>query len=205
MSIICFFGPDGSGKTTLAGILLKYLLSKNIRVKVSWLRGTHTLASILACILSKFNSFQGFDNPYYNIRIPDGMRRLWRFIEFISLLPILLARIFIPRLLGYEIICERSIPDFIVWIILTLRDPKFLSTLAGKFLISLSLKTKYLFYITASLNILKVRRSEMEIEFLRGESIIYDKLSKILDVYKIDTSDKSVEESINSILAHLSD
>jgi len=43
MPIICFFGTDGSGKSTLAKALTKRLNSENFRVKLSWMRGTHTL------------------------------------------------------------------------------------------------------------------------------------------------------------------
>ncbi|MGB9622287.1 MAG: AAA family ATPase, partial [Candidatus Bathyarchaeia archaeon] len=48
MPLICLFGPDGSGKSTLARALTKRLSDENFRVKLSWMRGTHTLASLVA-------------------------------------------------------------------------------------------------------------------------------------------------------------
>ena len=38
---------------------------------------------------------------------------------------------------------------------------------------------------------------------LKRELVIYDKLSKILDAYKVDTTDKDVEESVKEILNHI--
>jgi len=93
MTLIYFFGPDGSGKTTVAKALARELESHSFNVKISWMRGTHTLASLLARFLSKFTIFRGPDNPYYGISVPCGMRRLWQLLEFISVLPVLLFRL----------------------------------------------------------------------------------------------------------------
>lgn len=196
--VIFFYGPDGSGKTTLAKLFSKYL-SFNTCVKVSWLRGTHTFASLLARFIARFKVFRGFNNPYYNIRIPNYMKGLWRLIEFISILPIIIFKIYIPSLLGYTVVCERSIPDFIAWIIMTLDDPRYLNTLEAKFLVALSKRASLILYLTADLESLCSRRSDMNINMLSKQLIIYDKLFKALETYKIDTSEKSIDGSLNEI------
>ena len=94
MTIICFFGPNGSGKSTLAKALAREFEYRRFRTLVSWMRGTHTLASMLARFLSKFATFKGSDNPYYGISIPNNAKRVWQLIEFISVLPILLLGLY---------------------------------------------------------------------------------------------------------------
>jgi thymidylate kinase len=113
MSLICLFGPDGSGKTTMAKALTRKLENHNLKVKISWMRGTHTLASVLARHFSRFAAFKGSDNPYYGVYIPSDMRRLWQLLEFMSVLSILLVKFILPRILGYIVIAERYVPDFL--------------------------------------------------------------------------------------------
>ena len=118
MLLICFFGPDGSGKTSIAQRLTA-ILCRDSRTKRAWLRGTHTFASILARLLKKFRTFQGNDNPYYGLRIPPKLRHLWQLLELISIIPVWLWRFAIPKFLGYTVIGERGLLDFIVWVSIT--------------------------------------------------------------------------------------
>ena len=145
---MCFFGPDGSSKTTLAKALVRELEDRGFNVRILWMRGTHTLASLLARLLSKFSSFRGFDNPYYGISIPKNVKRIWQLIEFVSVLPVLLIRFILPRLLGYIVIAERYLPDFLVWVMLTTRDIGYLRSLEAKFILALSMKEYVKVYVT---------------------------------------------------------
>ena len=149
MPIICFFGPDASGKSTLAHALIEELKQKGLKVKLSWMKGTHTLASILARLLSKLPTFRGLDNPYYGISIPSCMRRLWQLIEFMSVLPILFFRFILPSLLGYTVIAERFAPYFLVWVSLTTGDTNYLRSLEAGFVLALSMKADVKVYVTA--------------------------------------------------------
>ena len=201
MSIICFFGPDGSGKTTIAKALMKELKSKGFKVIVSWMRGTHTLASLLAKLLSQFNAFKGSDNPYYGISIPNGMKRIWQLIEFVSVLPILFIRFMLPRFLGYIIVAERYLPDFLVWVSLTTRDTGYLRSLEAKFMLTLSIKADVKIYMTASETELVRRRSgEVDHEFLRKQLKLYDNMAELIRAYKIDTTGRGVEETLGCLL-----
>ncbi|MEM3714446.1 MAG: thymidylate kinase, partial [Nitrososphaeria archaeon] len=87
MSLVYLFGPDGSGKTTLAKSFKSYLFSRGVYAHISWFRGSHLLASILARFLSRFAAFKGCSNPYYGVTIPNRLRSIWIMIEFSSLLP----------------------------------------------------------------------------------------------------------------------
>ena len=166
------------------------------------MRGSHTLASLLARLLSKFSCFKGFDNLYYQISIPRNFKRFWQFLEFISLLPILLARFLLPKMMGYVVIAERYLPDFIVWVSLTTRDANYLRRLEAKFMLALSMKVNVRVYVTASEAELAKRRSgEVDREFLSRQLKLYDKMAKLVGAYKIDTTGRSVEETLNELLS----
>jgi thymidylate kinase len=203
MPLICFFGPDGSGKTTLAKALAKEFESRSFNVKISWMRGSHTLASLLARFLSKFTLFRGSDNPYYKISIPNDAKKVWQLIEFISILPIILTRFILPCSLGYTVIAERYIPDFLVWVAVTTNDPSYLNSFSARTLLALTLKTRIRIYVKADIKKLIDRRSDMDPFFIKKEFTLYEKLAKSISSFTLDTTNKSVNESMNILLAFL--
>jgi len=202
-SLICFFGPDGSGKTTLAKALARELDDRSFNVRISWMRGTHTLASMLARFLSKFTTFRGSDNPYYGISIPNHMKRLWQLMEFLSVLPILLVRFMLPSFLGYTVIAERYIPDFLVWVVIITDDPNYLSSISARFLLALALRAKVKIYVKADFQKLIERRMDMNPSFIMKQLILYEKLAECMDSLTLDTTNRSVNESMNILLAFL--
>jgi len=203
MPIICFFGLDGSGKTTIAMSLAEKLRSRSLKVKLSWMRGTHTLASMLARFLSKFATFKGPNNPYYGISILSHMKKLWQLIEFMSVLPILLTRFMLPSLLGYTVIAERYIPDFLVWVVITTDDPSYLSSISARFLLALALRSKVKIYVKADFQKLIERRKDMDPSFIMKQLILYEKLAECMDSLTLDTTNRGVNESMNILLAFL--
>lgn len=199
MSIICLFGPDGSGKSTLAKALTKRLSDEGFKVRLSWMRGTHTLASLLARFLSRFDAFRGSDNPYYGITIPGNLRKLWQLLELVSLLPILLTRFLIPSSMSWLVVAERYVPDFLVWIALTTNDPDYLKSFSARLLLAIASKAKVKIYITAEHRKLIKRRRDSNPLFLLRQLELYDRIHKALNSFKLDTTDRSVSESADEV------
>jgi len=204
MPLVCLLGPDGSGKSTLAKALAYFLKRKELRVMISWMRGTHTLASILARLLSKFRTFQGPCNPYYHICIPPSLKTLWIWIEFYSMLPILLLRFILPTAFGYLVVVDRGLIDFLVWITMTTLQPRALTSIIGRFTMALARKTSTNIYIRADLKTLqKRRRSSPEASSLSMQLKIYDAIAKAYEIPIVDTSKTSIAESIKQILKQI--
>jgi thymidylate kinase len=201
MVVVYFFGPDGSGKSTLAKKLARRIHKQGYKTKLSWMRGSHTFTSLMAKIFSRFDAFKGSENPYYNIRIPKNFKRFWQFLEFFSALPVIIGSFLIPSLISYQVLADRYTLDLVVWICLTTRDYSFLKRFEAKVLIALSMKINAKFYVTANVEELK-RRNEKS-WFLKEQLCLYYKLAETVDAHAIDTTNKSVDESVQEVLTVL--
>jgi len=186
-------------RRTLKGELAR----RGFRAQVSWMRGTHTFASLLARMMARFPSLAGSDNPYYHISIPRRLLPMWQFVEFVSMLPVLFARFLLPSLRGNFVIAERYIPDFIVWVTITTDDPAYIKSFTARFLLSLLSKTGTKVYITADYAELLSRRNDVDPTFLKRQLNLYEKLAKSVGASKLDTTWASVDESAKALIGFM--
>ena len=202
-SMLCLFGADGSGKTTVAKHVASYLNASGVSSAVVWMRGTHTLASLFARFLKSFDAFRGPCNPYYSVCIPPRLRRFWVWVEFLSVLPIILSRFIIPRFFRDVVIAERSLIDFLVWLIITLRWGGVARLFVGKAIASLAYSLcDELIYVRADLSTLvSRRRGSGEEGLIPAELGVYDSVAEALNAKCIDTSGKPVSESVKEVLS----
>jgi thymidylate kinase len=201
--IICLFGPDGAGKSTVAAKLATLLRLRGLRVKVSWLRGTHGFLSLLASLFRRLGVMRGDCNPYYRICVSDRARGLWFFLEIVAALPLYLARYVLPQRLGYIVVGDRCLVDFIAWLYVTLGKPRnrFLRAMVSFLAVEAS-RTR-LFYLYAEPRVLAERRPE-EAHYIGRFAAAYRALARSLPVEeKIDTSRLGVEETVALIAERL--
>jgi hypothetical protein len=182
-AFIVLSGADGSGKTTATRFLASYF-SRFSDVHVHWFRGSHLLVSVLAKFLNKFSSFHGSCNPYYRICIPEKLRRVWVFLEFVSILPHLFARFLLGRVCRV-VVCDRGLLDLVVWLAATLGAPWILKTLIGRFLLAL-VSRENIVYLYADADTL-AGRADVPKEFVVRELTVYNTLAKYFAKCSIDT------------------
>jgi len=199
-ALIVLGGPDGSGKTTLALMLLKYFATKKLRAKVVRIRGTHTLAYVLMLFLRRFNIFKGGGLHYYNFRIPPKLRDLWLIIELVSALPLIVLYYYVYRMVYNVVIAERGVLDFAVWVLTGVR-PCMSSPFTRMFLNvvqSLILRFRTVYIIASKEVLLKRKRSERNL--INNMYCIYELLAEQLRLRRIDTTNLQPSEALRELL-----
>ena len=197
MPLICFFGTDGSGKTTLSRYLARELVAKGFRVRHSWMRGSHTSVSFLSRLLCGFSAFKEGFNPYYGVTVTGSMARLWTVLEYLGALPIILWKFILPSLLGYMVIADRYVADLAVWIVLVTGDDRFLRSILARHLLVLASRSDTAFLVTADPREL-ARRGGGELNVLRRQNYLYASLK--IGACVVDTTGKTPSESLEQVL-----
>jgi DNA polymerase III delta prime subunit len=198
--LVLFTGPDGAGKTTVALMLKKYLEKMGYRVKVVHIRGTHTFAYILTLFLRDILGLKGSDIHYYRVRVPRRLIELWIYLEFLSLIPLILWYYVLLRI-RYVVVCERSILDALVWVMTSFKDALNTTSL-GRFrpyILSILRYSKCTVYVTASPEVLAKRKPDEEF-LVKKMWIYYDKIAKILELKYADTSSSHPLVTLRNIL-----
>ncbi len=200
---IIFFGPDGSGKTTQADMLVNELRRNEIKTKKLWLRSLHTLAFLIskfAMHVLGLKTVYEFREKYSHRR---SFRTIWYAIEFVSILPLVVFRLRIPLMRGYRIVAERYVIDWIVSLSYVSRNESLIDSKLAKMALSLLPKDSLLIYVDASYDaILSRGRNEDSLEFIEFQRRFYARMARTLNAVVIDTSDKSLQEVHKLILRH---
>jgi ABC-type cobalamin/Fe3+-siderophores transport system ATPase subunit len=190
-------GADGSGKTTVVRFLASYFSSQG-SICTHWFRGSHLLASLLYRLLSRFRSFRGYCNPYYGVCVPVKLRPLWVHVEFWSLIPHVIVRLILRRFCRV-LVCDRGFMDFIVWVIVTLEHPSFLSSTYGRFLVRLAALEGPV-YLYADVGTL-AGRADVPRSFIARELVAYNMLARYTSRCSIDTGRRSPQAVVKEILS----
>jgi thymidylate kinase len=192
---IIFFGPDGSGKTTQANMLISELNRKGIRNKKLWLRSLHTLAFLI----SKVGMYIMKLDDIYQLRTKysdhAAFRIIWYFIEFVSILPLILTKFYLPLLEGYVIVAERFVIDWVVSVAYATNNPSLVDSWFASLAMYFIPKQSVLVYIDAEYSsILSRRAAEDSFESIEFQRTCYSKFAQKFHALRIDSSNKSICE-----------
>ena len=206
-NLICLFGPDGVGKSTQTEILYYTLFKKNGKDKTVWIRGPHTFSFILSKVLLRSGRFRLYRNPYGRvkkaIRIEGKtLKNLWAFIEFISVLPIILVKVTTPLKLGFTIIADRYVLDSIVSIAYNVEDTTFIFGRLARILLRQIPRRSILIHLDCKYETLCHRRGRLvePYQYIRFQKECYRLLSDQITSHYIDTSNKTIEQTSTCII-----
>lgn len=230
--LLAFFGPDGAGKSTQAGLMVDYLESKGLKVKRAWVRSVHTFAFLLWNVFMKLNLCRGptgepvrtrigfavsylIEKPYGAVSpitmAPPPLagpisRFIWSVVEVISIIPVVLIQVYIPLLLGDFVVAERYVVDSIASIAYFLDDELFVNSWFARMLLSLVPSGSVFIFIDADYQTILSRRRELAgpREYTEFHRRLYTILAARVGAFRVDTQKASVPEAHQNILSYIS-
>jgi hypothetical protein len=206
--VIVFFGPDGSGKSTQCRLVVEYLTKKDLKVKKTWIRSPHTIAYFFSQFLISKGFVRTIRNPYgLQMKVPllcvnSNLGRLWPWLELASVIPLVIIRVYIPRLLGFNVVAERFVVDSVVNISFYLSDPFFYKNIVAKILIGFLPKDAILIHIDSDYQTMLTRRGQIvdPEEFISFQRTEYAVLKQSLNTVTINTSHLNVQQVHSMII-----
>ncbi len=208
MTIIAFYGPDGAGKTTTAILVARLLSMRDYRVSIIRLREHHLLMYLLirflqrTGLLPKTCSLRELD--YKFISLIRKSLKVIIFLEWINAIAWIILNVGLRKMLGYVIVAERSIPDFIVSLRMLSLNTLNRDSLLIKILDNITYKTKSI-YLYARPNILLKRKTKEKltrdyINYLISE---YTFLAVKYRSLSIDTSSTSPKDIVSKVIKYI--
>ena len=205
---IAFFGPDGSGKSTHAELLSNHLQSQRVKVRKVWMRSPHTFAYLLSRFLVKIGFYRLILNPFGEgkkipaVHVNRKFRLFWSITELVSVIPVIILRIYIPLLLGYVVIAERCIVDTIVNIAYYTNDAGFLQSRTARLLLNLFPREALLIHLDSDYKTLLRRRGRTveAYSLIKFQRDCYKVMEKLLNATYINTSNHDINQISNLII-----
>jgi len=229
--LVHFFGPDGAGKSVQADILVDFLDRQGFKVRKCWLRAHHTLAFVLWKLFVRIGFYRvvanslGIATNLPAVNRGKFLRGFWSFVEFISILPIVL-RVHFSILRGYRIVAERYLLDTVTTVAYLINDLDFLRSRISKMLFRLIPENTVFIFLDSDYETIRRRRApfcvsvdnlwerktthnyskESYVEpqaYIEFQRTVYRMLANSFEALIIDTSRTSIEETSKKILKHL--
>lgn len=209
--LVVITGVDGSGKTTIAKLLTEHLKTRGCMVRQVWIKSLHTLAYLISMFfqLVKRGHFIKNPNKIVITRFQSTdykfLSKVWPFIEFVSVLPWILLKVYFPVFFGFIIIADRYVTDTVVMISTSVKDEAFVDSFLGRLLLKMIPKGTIIIHLDIDLDTVLRRRLDIEytIPEIENQIMLYRTLADKVGAYTINTAKLGVEETIEEILEKL--
>jgi len=209
--LIAFFGPDGTGKSTHATLLVNHLQLHKNKVKKIWIRSPHTLAFLLSRFFVKIGFCRVVSNPFGKktklpaVHLNRLIRLFWSVTELASVMPVILFRVYVPLFQGYTVIAERYVVDTIVTVAYYTNDLCFLQSRTARILLSFVPKKTVFIHLDSDNSTIIKRRGRIvdSHDFIKFQRMGYKIMGNSVEALFVDTSNLSVEQTQKRILRWL--
>ena len=184
---------------------------------MAWIRANHILAFVLSRFFIKMGYYRIEPGPPRKVVVDGGRafhvatlpstERVSPWIEVLSLVPIVLGRVFIPLLLGYAVIAERYVIDSVVTIAYTLGNNDFLHSTLCRVLLRMIPDDALLIYLRAEYSKILDRRGEdgRGPAFIEHQVREYDRVAAAMQCPVISTDNRSISDSQRLLRELISD
>ncbi len=200
--LICIIGPDGTGKTTQAKMLVKKLNEAGIKCKYRWLRFYHLFCLPLLAIarlmgLSEVETLDtGRKIGYHYFYKSKTISSLYSILLFIDTLFFTIIKAYVPlKIFKKTIVCDRFVYDTLVDLMVSTRNYNIYSSIIGRLFLSLIPKNSKIIMLIADEKILRKRRDDvMHDKTLNLRIKLYKKLSEEFGILMINTNNLSINK-----------
>ena len=201
---VIFFGSDGTGKSTHAQLVIEELRRDGYKARRAWIRGRHSLAFLVSQVLLGLG--YKYSLPQVGARggkVLDS-RKLrakwaWSLLEFVSVVPLLIRRVYIPLRLGYCVVSERSVVDTAVYNGYFIGSPFDRYT---RVLMHMIPRNSLIVHFDAEMSDVTKRRTGdiLSEDFIDYQLKSYRVFARQLHAFSVNTSEESIDEVNTKIL-----
>lgn len=166
--LICIIGPDGTGKTTQAKLLVERLRKEGINCEYRWLRFYHFLSLPLLALarlmgLSEVKTLSsGRKIGYHYFYKSKAISKLYPVFLFLDTLIFAILKVYIPiKLFKKTIICDRFVYDTLVDLMVSTGNYEIYNSIIGKLFVKLIPKNSKTIMLMADEDVLRQRRDDV--------------------------------------------
>jgi dTMP kinase len=185
IATIC--GIDGSGKTTQAKMLEKYLMGRGFRVKRVWFRWFALISYpfLALCRLLGYTRWKTINRgnvkyAEHRFYLNKAIAKIWPWLFTVDILIYYLFKIKSKMILKSVVLCDRFIPDMLVDLMCETKDYLLYRRLVGRVLLSLIPKKSKLVIIDVSENMAYHRKHDIpNINYLKERRKMYTEFLRL--------------------------
>lgn len=164
---IYLMGPDGTGKTTQAIELVKYLHSKGQRCTYLWLRFPHifsipVLAYARLLGLTKYIVVDGNRHGIWEFHRSKLVSKIFPLVLLVDTSIFAIIRLYLPLLLGFVVICDRFVYDILVDIMVATGDHQYYHKRVGRLFMALLPRRTSAILLDLKVGEIRQRRKDLD-------------------------------------------
>ena len=201
--LIVITGFDGSGKTTMAKLLVRSLKLEGYRTKYVWIKSLHTLAYLISLLFKNLGRFRQVRNPKelivsrFELPSDTTSNKIWTYIEILSVLPWVILKVHLPILFGFTIVSDRYLIDTVVSISMRVRDLHFVNSFPARLLLTMIPQKACIIHLDVELCAVLMRKPDIEYtcDEIKCQIALFKNLAKMMDAHTINTTQVGISET----------